>query len=108
MVLSFCVKTKVRAYGKQKLSSIIFYFTKNKETYFIDTKLNPEREKVLNNWTEKIKGFYEGKLKIPYKNYVAYLCTTPISKKNTLKLIKLITIFVSFCPLVAGTSSWGA
>ncbi len=67
---------------------------KNKETYFIDAKLNTEQEKVLNNWTEKIKGFYEGKIKIPYKNYVAYLCTTPISKKNAWLFVTYPTIAI--------------
>ena len=72
----------------------LFDFTKNKNTYFINTDLNSEQEKVLGNWTDKIVEFYENKLKIPYGNSVTYLYTTPISKRNAWMFVTYPTIAI--------------
>ena len=72
----------------------LFDFTKNKNTYFINTDLNSEQEKILGNWTDKIVEFYENKLKIPYGNSVTYLYTTPISKKNAWMFVTYPTIAI--------------
>jgi hypothetical protein len=72
----------------------IFDFTKNNHTYFINTELNSEQEKVLGSWTDKIVNFYENKFKIPYENSVTYLYTTPISKKNAWMFVTYPTIVI--------------
>lgn len=72
----------------------LFDFTKNKNTYFINTELNSEQENVLGNWTDKIVKFYEDKFKIPYGNSVTYLYTTPISKKNAWMFVTYPTIAI--------------
>ena len=72
----------------------IFDFTKNNHTYFINTELNSEQEKVLGSWTDKIVNFYENKFKIPYENSVTYLYTTPISKKNAWMFVTYPTIAI--------------
>lgn len=72
----------------------LFDFTKNKNTYFINTELNSEQENVLENWTDKIVKFYEDKLKIPYGNSVTYLYTTPVSKRNAWMFVTYPTIAI--------------
>lgn len=72
----------------------LFEFTKNKNTYFINTDLNSEQEKILGNWTDKIVAFYENKLKIPYGNSVTYLYTTPISRRNAWMFVTYPTIAI--------------
>jgi hypothetical protein len=72
----------------------LFDFNKNKNTNFINTGLNPEQEKTLGNWTDKIVHFYETKLKIPYGNPVTYLYTTPISKKNAWMFVTYPTVVI--------------
>ena len=72
----------------------LFDFTKNKNTYFINTELNSEQEKVLGSWTDKIVNFYENKFKIPYGNSVTYLYTTPISKRNAWMFVTYPTIAI--------------
>jgi len=72
----------------------LFDFSKNKNTYFINTELNSEQENVLGNWTDKIVSFYENKFKIPYGNSVTYLYTTPISKRNSWMFFTYPTIAI--------------
>ncbi|MCZ8197885.1 MAG: hypothetical protein O9267_09790 [Flavobacterium sp.] len=72
----------------------IFDFTKNKNTFFINTDLKPEQETVLSNWTDKIIKFYENNLRIPYGNPVTYLYTTPISKKNAWMFVTYPTVAI--------------
>lgn len=72
----------------------LFDFTKNKNTYFINTELNSEKEKVLGSYTDKIVNFYENKFKIPYGNSVTYLYTTPISKRNAWMFVTYPTIAI--------------
>jgi len=72
----------------------LFNFTKNRNTFFINTELNSEQEKVLENWTFKIVNFYENKFKIPYGNSVTYLYTTPISKRNAWMFVTYPTIAI--------------
>ena len=72
----------------------LFDFTKNNKTYFINTELNSEQEKILGSWTEKIVNFYENKFKIPYGNSVTYLYTKPISKRNAWMFVTYPTIAI--------------
>jgi hypothetical protein len=72
----------------------LFDFTKNKNTFFINTELNSVQESILGNWTDKIIGFYENKLKIPYGNPITYLYTRPISKKNAWMFVTYPTIAI--------------
>jgi len=93
------IKSKIANFKSDKPISMmlfagLFDFTKNKNTYFINTELNSEQEKVLGGWTDKIVEFYENKLKIPYGNSVTYLYTTPISKRNAWMFVTYPTIAI--------------
>lgn len=72
----------------------LFDFTKNKNTFFVNTNLTIEQETVLSSWTDKIIKFYENKLKIPYGNPVTYLYTKPISKKNAWMFVTYPTVAI--------------
>lgn len=93
------VKAKTAHFKSDKPISMmlfagLFNFTKNKNTYFLNTELNIEQETVLGDWTDKIVKYYEDKLKIPYGNPVTYLYTTPISKRNAWMFVTYPTIAI--------------
>jgi hypothetical protein len=71
-----------------------FDYTLKDKTYFLNTDLNDKQQTVLSSWSNKIKNFYEQKLKVPYGYPITYLAATPISKKQAWSFVTYPTVAV--------------
>ncbi|WP_448699092.1 hypothetical protein ACFGVR_19310 [Mucilaginibacter sp. AW1-3] len=69
-----------------------FDFSKNMNTYFVNTFLDKKQQDVLSGWSNKITNFYLEKLKIPYGSAITYVGATAVSRKNAWLFVTYPTV----------------
>ncbi len=70
-----------------------FNFYQRNGNYFINSGLTQHEMDILGKWTDKITGYYELKIGIPYGSKIYYLASKPVTKKN-------VWLFVSYPSIV--------
>jgi len=69
-------------------------YTQKDKTYFLNAGLDDRQQDVLSGWSNRIKQFYESKLKMPYGYPITYLSAEPVTKYNAWAFVTYPTIAV--------------
>ncbi|MEZ4827839.1 MAG: M1 family aminopeptidase [Bacteroidia bacterium] len=77
-----------------------FDFTRQGDILMINSDMQESHRQFLSDWTAKLIGYYEEKLRTPYGFPVTYISTSPVSRRNAWMFVTYPSI------VVVGTEEW--